>query len=105
MPKYLLHLVLGILLISLAEPLSESIVFHYILSAVLGTTVAAVFAAYVVYTFGRQFVDSLPGGRMFQNVGAIALVSAPLSAALYGSFAMNIVAQLLQGSLLFWEQG
>ncbi len=43
---------------SWAEPLSTSTVFHYLLSAVFGTTMAALFAAYLVLSIGRQLINA-----------------------------------------------
>jgi hypothetical protein len=57
-PWHAVALLFGILFVGLAEPLSESVLFHYILSAAMGSLVAAGFVAYVLYNTGRKVSHS-----------------------------------------------
>jgi hypothetical protein len=64
-PWHAVALLAGIAFVGLAEPLSESVLFHYALCAALGSLVAAGFVAYVLYNTGRRVSHLHAGTSLF----------------------------------------
>jgi hypothetical protein len=62
-------------------------------------------AAYTYHAIAEQLLESVPGSSAVRTVGAAALVSAPISAALYRNAFGAVIRTCVTCSYSFWNDG